>query len=141
MIHGILLDLRTALRSLRRSRTFTATVIAVLALGVGANTAVFSVVRTVLLQPLPFPDPDRLVALWVAYRGQQPACLPRGFRRNEPLPLAVLLRHSAVRQPPRRTPAGGIVAAFHDGRIQANTAITQTVKGAPSRTHRSGSRS
>jgi predicted permease len=71
MIHGILLDLRTALRSLRRSRTFTATVIAVLTLGVGANTAVFSVVRTVLLQPLPFPDPDRLVALWVGYRGAQ----------------------------------------------------------------------
>jgi putative ABC transport system permease protein len=71
MMDLMLLDLRTAFRSLRRSRTFTLTVIACLALGVGANTAVFSVVSTVLLRPLPFPEPDRLVNLWVGYEGPQ----------------------------------------------------------------------
>ena len=69
MIHGTLLDIRTAIRSLRRSRTFTAAVIGCLALGIGATTAVFSVVRTVLLQPLPFPEPDRLATVWVGYQG------------------------------------------------------------------------
>lgn len=67
MINGLLLDVRAAVRSLRRSSTFSLTVILCLALGIGANVAVFSVVKSVLLQPLPFPDPDRLVTVWVGY--------------------------------------------------------------------------
>ncbi len=57
-------DLRYAARSLRRVPGFTLTAILVVALGVGANTAAFSVADHVLLRPLPFPHPDRLVKLW-----------------------------------------------------------------------------
>src|SRR5258708_2883273 len=64
--HSALLrqDVRYALRMFRRSPAFALTAVFTIALGVGANTAIFTAVDRVLVRPLPFRDPDRLVRLW-----------------------------------------------------------------------------
>ncbi len=64
LLDEILQDLRYTLRTLRKDRSFTMIALTILALGIGANTAVFSVVNTLLLRPLPFPDSHQLV--WIA---------------------------------------------------------------------------
>src|SRR4026209_2175663 len=62
-------DIRYALRTFRRTAALTAVIVASLAIGIGANTAVFSVVNALLLKPLPYPEPDRLAVLWLRSPG------------------------------------------------------------------------
>jgi len=69
MLRDLILDVRFALRSLRRSPAFAATALLTIALSIGATTAVFSIVNGVLLRPLPYPEPDRLVRLYEVNKG------------------------------------------------------------------------
>ena len=72
-------ELRFAIRTLLKNPGFTATAVATLALGIGANTAIFSVVSSVMLKPLPYPDAGRLVMVWEDN-------MQRGFPQDTPAP-------------------------------------------------------
>src|ERR671925_568389 len=71
MMSTLLADLRYGFRQLRLNPGFAATAILTLALGIGANTALFSVVRNVILKPLPYYEPERLVRGWMDNRRLQ----------------------------------------------------------------------
>ena len=96
-------DFRHGLRSLRRTPAFTAAAIAALAIGIGATTAIFSVVHVLLVKPLPYPDADRLVVVWEHN-------LPRNRPRNVASP-ANFLEWKA------RSRSFDVLAAFTQNRV------------------------
>ena len=74
MFEDSIQDVRFALRQVRKSPTTALVIIATLALGIGANTAIFSLVQAALLRTTPVEDPDRLVAIWTTCRRGAPRC-------------------------------------------------------------------
>jgi putative ABC transport system permease protein len=80
-LEGYFRDLKHSLRMFRQSPGFTVAAVAALALGIGANTAIFSVVNAVMLKPIAFPDPDRIVMFMnTSPQGQGPAASPAKFQ-------------------------------------------------------------
>ena len=69
LLNDSIRDVRHGLRVLRRAPGFTAAALITLGLGIGATAAIFSVVRTVMLEPLPYHEPDRLITVWETNRG------------------------------------------------------------------------
>jgi len=65
MMHMLLQDLQLAARMLRKNPGSTLVIVLSLAIGIGANTAIFSVIDALLLHPLPYPQPERLAAIWL----------------------------------------------------------------------------
>ena len=106
-------DIRYAIRGLRKRPGFTFVAVITLALGIGANTAIFSVVNAVLLKPLAFKDPDRLVIVW------EDAGFV-GFPRNTPAPANYLDWKSQNR-------------SFEDMAATAPTSFNLTGDGDPER--------
>jgi putative ABC transport system permease protein len=105
--------LRLVVRRLLRAPLFTSVAVLTLALGIGANTAIFSVVRGVLLKPLPFNEPDRLVGVWHSAPGL-------GFDTLNQAPSTYFLyRESGV--------------AFEDIGLWDNTSVSVTGVGEPER--------
>lgn len=82
-------DVRQSIRVLLKSPGFTAVAVSALALGIGANTAIFSVVNEVMLKPLPYPEPDRIMALGRSYSNG-------GYGGSVSIPKFMAWRHNDV---------------------------------------------
>ena len=124
-------DLRVAARTLTRRPLFVALVVATLALGIGGNVALFSVVDGVLLRPLPYPDPDRLVIVWENDRlrgtdreGVSGPGLPR-HDRDEPVLRGP--RRASPARPDPRNPARSRCGSRAPGSVPASSRCSASV--------------
>lgn len=122
---SVLHDLRLTLRRLAAGRAFTVTALATLAVSIGAAVTVFSVFNSVLLRPLPVPEPDRLVLLYNAYPGagvpRVGAAVPDYFDRREQVPALetiALVRSRGFNlseaEAPERVSAGEVTPSYFD---------------------------
>jgi putative ABC transport system permease protein len=122
-------DLRYALRTFAKQPTFALTAILTLALGIGANAAIFGVVNSVLLRPLPFPEPDELAVLWGHYPdfGRTSTSAPdfRDWREG----IAAFEHLSAFTQGSINLAGGGEPEQVRGARVTAN--FFQTLGVAP----------
>jgi putative ABC transport system permease protein len=125
-------DLKYSLRALRKQRAFTFAAVAALALGIGATTAVFSVVNAVLLRPFPYPDPDRIVLFMnTSLNGSGSAASPAKFshwRRQD----AVVHDASAFRDVIVNYTGGDTPEQLRSGNVSVSFLVE------PSRTRRTG---
>jgi len=94
-LESIIADLKLTLRRLIKSPGFAVTILLTLAMGIGANTAVFSVINSLLLKPLPYPDSDRLVSLWLNAPG---AAGLANFQKGLPLSTSMYFAFSENNQ-------------------------------------------
>jgi predicted permease len=117
MIETLLQDLRFGARMLRKNPGFTAVAILTLALGIGANTAIFSVVRAVLLSSLPYRQPDRLVKVWGQMTGEG---LPRNWL-SDPEWFELLDTNHAFEQLAAYAPNSGANVGSDEGAPQRVT--------------------
>jgi len=122
-LEDVLLDLRYGLRQLRKHPGFTTVALLSLALGIGANTAIFSVVNTVLLQPLPFDHPERITMVEEYAEGERnPTFSPRDFldlkEQSSTFDVIAGFRSGSMtltgEGPPERLQAPSVTADFFD---------------------------
>ena len=128
---SLMKDVGYALRTLRRNLGFTVTATATIALGIGACTAIFSIVNGVLLRPLPYSDPNRLVLMWTELRARGVMDFPF------PIPDVKDLREEAKSFdgvaglfPPGRVAIGAEGTEFEQVRVMASTPDLLSLLGA-----------
>ena len=114
-------DLRYATRTLRRTPGFTAMAIVTLALGAGATTAIFTIINTIVLRPLPFAEPDRLVRLWES----NPEKGWPEFSASHPTFLDWRARSRSFERVAAQTPAGFTLTSAGDPEIIRANAVTE----------------
>src|SRR5579864_9192361 len=117
---AFLKDVKHSIRMFLKNPSFTLTAIAALTLGIGANTAIFSIVNTVLLKPVPFPDPDRLVMLMnTSPQGSGAAASPAKFQhwRSQ---TSVLENVSAFANSIMNYTEGDVAEQFRSARVSAD---------------------
>jgi putative ABC transport system permease protein len=137
MFDHLMQDLRFALRSLRKSPVFTLVAVLTLALGIGANTAVFSVVNGVLLAPLPYEEPEQLTLIWTDFGADLPQNWLSGpeflemreFNSTfESIEVALPFTASfAGRGEPEEVPAGIVSGGFFD-LLRVEAALGRTLQ-------------